>query len=342
MILFLQPKRYFERLGVDFNKVKIPYICGLPVVGLNLTSEIMKYRLIISCIDHSEVNVLVVGHAKLLGVKTLFIMDGIYDFANAHYNPYLVKKGHKLLGRTEYSVIFHIEKELTCFYQEVSDESYTYLPKHADVSERDAGKSMNNFFLITTANKPYFQEKEYIRLIAFLKEIVLSLMDKGVDYKFRIFDSRIVNELKIEASSNLIDCSIEKAVVDARGVFTTPSTVVYTAIAMNKAVCILNLRNMPVIQAAGWYINSREDISDTLDSMVDGDKSRMEYQKKFLPDRHFNITEKINDLADQKYYLKKFLVTPRVVYFNLDPLIYYVTKFKRVKLISRLTEIIRD
>jgi len=238
-VLFLQPKAYFDELGVDFESLESTF--GL-VLTINLSKSIRNYDLIVSCIDHDIESREIMLIANKLAVPTLFLMDGIYDRSNALNNPLLKKRGIQLLEPFVYKNIFVMGAVFKKYLEKKYDvKVFEYLPKRAQLQLTEEPEKVD--FLLTTAITPYFDDVEFNILINWFRAVVNVLDSLDCNYHIRIFDKKILDAIpELNIKNNTID-TLSLAISKVNTVICTTSTVLHSSQSYGVPNITLNYRN---------------------------------------------------------------------------------------------------
>ncbi|WP_305373320.1 hypothetical protein [Photobacterium leiognathi] len=140
--------------------------------------------------------------------------------------------------------------------------------------------------LITTANQAYFNKKEYERLIELLVGIVSVLKEKNVRFKFRIFDKKILDNLRLILIDleNDINSNFEECLSNYTHVITTPSSISLTSMFHEKPVMSINIRTEPLNIQSGWVVSNIELFQDSLDDFLNNYQKGLIQQKYLLND----------------------------------------------------------
>jgi hypothetical protein len=327
-VLFLEPYSYFERLGVV---PKNNYFFGIPFFVADIENYICNFSLVITCIDHSDFSNNAIGLARRNGIKTVLLMDGVFEFSNSINNPYLKKINKKLLLNRMYDSIITPDKYTNEIFDNIS-KSYYYMPKHSVVKEsyRNPPKRSKKF-LITTANTAYFDDSEFNILIRLLKEISRVLDNNKIEYSYRIFDEKILKQLSASVINDK-ESSFDETLQNYHALISTPSTVVCGAILMGMPVCVLSYRDVPLRTASGWVYHEGLNFDKILQSMLDSDKDRMRWQSLLLPNNVVPLNEIIDLLELEKpiknkaYYFERFIRLISTKSNSINKLIKFIKK----------------
>jgi hypothetical protein len=132
-------------------------------------------------------------------------------------------------------------------------------------------------FLITTAKKPYFNQREKTDLIFLIRKLTETLNHTGYSYVFRIFDSELRKALPAEAR-NLTAGRFEDVLEQVECVIGTPSSVLLQSMASARPTGTLLYRDSPLFYQTGWLVGNLQNLEETLKSMITREKTRMEFQ----------------------------------------------------------------
>jgi hypothetical protein len=258
-VLFLQPRKYFEELGVNFGAIECTF--GL-IVSFNLAKSIKRFDLVVSCIDHDFGSRHLVSVANYHGVPTVFLMDGVYDNANAIHNPLTKQLGLKLLDPCIYKNLF----VLGSYFKEYIEENYDvrcfeYFPRRAVLE-------LNNIVpkagvLLSSAMTPYFNEIEFVELVHWYKQLLNVISLSGIKYFSRIYDEKLLNAIPQFKLVNNIDETLSEAFSRAEALICTPSTLIYSAARYGIPTATLNYR------CDKLYFNCDYDVKKACDIDID-------------------------------------------------------------------------
>lgn len=289
-ILFLQPRSYFERLGVDFSKANFHALFHSPMLYYGKIEP--DVFCVISCLDHSVISRYIGSEYRKNGIPFYLIMDGVFEWSNAVSNPFLKKLGVKLLSPIFYDGVLCVDAGLNNMLNELDIMTLQY--SSGILAENSEGSG----FLVTTANSAYFNEVEYRQMIVLLKKIINTLKLMNLTVRYRVFDNRIVNDLSIPVDENIISGDFSNCVKPFAAVVTTPSTIAQTAMEMDKPVCILDYRDGPLFLQTGWRFHDSIDAATVILSMVGRDPDRMGYQRDAVS--RLDINKALTVVLDKK------------------------------------------
>lgn len=342
-VLFLQPKEYFQKLGVNFETLSFNFEFGVST-NLGLDQIRGRYCAVVSCIDHSHFSRYVSKLARDSGISSILMMDGVFEWFNATNNPFLKKVGIKLLSPLVYSSVLVRDKGLFQYLNKRDVECAMYSSLGSDgerklySSREPALERKGSDFLITTANTPYFNENEFYQLVELIKKLVKVLDSNGYTYKYRLFDASLVTALGVLNVDNITEPSFDESLNMFSGVLTTPSTIVLNAMKAGLPVCIFDYRDGPLFIQAGWRMNSSSGILSIIESMLEKDRDRMGYQHDVSASESANSS--LEAMINKGYLSHKrasydFSKEPFVISFEYRVRCFFVLMRKKFSKISK-------
>lgn len=288
-VLFLQPKEYFlELIDVDvfFSKHELKF-GYLPYCRID--SMVKQFDIVVSCIDHDENSRHICRIAKQVGCEVVFFQDGVFDFSNAYHNPFLMLKDKVLHEVNCYTKIFFTDFTAKKYFSNYMIDYNVYWPKRMlkSTTKFDLGynPSQPPKVLISTANSPYFDDNEFERLVVIINNVTKELDTLNVAYDYRIYDEKLLNSLEIHPQKNKNTGTFESCIKSGySALFSTPSSIVNTAAFFEIPVAVFDYRSSPMMSVAGWRIHMSLNIRNEIISIMERDLSRMDYQRRMLPD----------------------------------------------------------
>ncbi|MFA0430875.1 hypothetical protein AB4514_03285 [Vibrio cyclitrophicus] len=328
-VLILESKYHHARANIIDEKLHFPN-CKLTYGGLffykNKPDFFTQFDLVVSTVSTSNTADHIISKCRKKGVPTLLLCEGIIEWENLYSNRFVIKRGTNLYDNI-YHEYFGVMGKLESKYFSIhSDVTAIHFTPARALKMNIAITSNKNMFLLTTANRPYFNEGEKARCTKLMLSIQRSLIDSGIQYKVRIFDSYLLGELaKVdETLLNDVDSSFDECLHEVSALITTPSTIVFNAMQENIPVCQLQYRNSPTFVQTGWVANESVDLNETLLSMISPKKERMDFQKTVLSE-HYSESTVISEisknnvqLSDKKVVHHVDLKGPLVI--NLEPI----------------------
>lgn len=346
-LLFLEDKKYFDMLGL--KEIYEKYNCefnGIRYYKMS-SSKLKSYKVIISFLYHSSISNFIILKAKRLGVKTIFLSDGIYEFTNAYKNEELKKYKLRLFDPIIHDIFLCIGRKEKKLFQNSYNHIEQFLPKRVlDIKKEKIILKEKGKILITTANTAYFNKIEKEQLTSLMKEVIKELDKLEIEYIFRIFDLELVKELEINPQKNYKNGTFEQILEKAEYVITTPSSISLTSMYHQRAVAQLIYRDTPLLLQSGWNISKSYPIKETLNSFIRKDKERMDFQNNIL--KEYIVEKEINEILDDvinreyKIKMENFIKTNEenmlnsIFNFNVE---YF---FRKIYLIMKKNKYIKE
>ena len=277
-MLFLQPAAHVAAMGVDLDRLR--HTARFGVVNLaSLPRKLRATGAVVNCIDTSATARRVLELAAGHGVPRIYLFDGIYDVANAYYNP-----AHRGLGQMDpllYTHVACVDRWSHRAFAALGAHTHAWLPPHAEPDDGpDPAHGAEAAFLVATARSPAFDAGERGRLRKLLALTIAALDRLGAEYRFRTGDTDLLTSLGVPARRNDARDSFARCIRRYKCLITTPSTVATTAMLTGKPTAILDYRDGPLTQQAGWRIHRSTDIDATLASMLEPSPERMTFQAR--------------------------------------------------------------
>lgn len=284
-VFLTQPIEYYEELGLgDFlskNNLIFP-----SVVNSIFYRKVSLCDAVVSCIYHCSTSMNAARIANELGKPVIYFSDGVEDWENMINNGFLKSKGLKQHFPSYADIYFLCTQGGKGFLSHLGKRCFFYIPKRAMVSYSDNCTSEPDFdFLVTTANSAYFNDGEFYRLCEIVKEIELVAKQKNYKLCYRIFDKKLVEYLNIDDSLNFINGGFGEALLTAKCIITTPSTVAITSMNEGKPTGVIDYRNSPLMFQAGWRLHKSSNIFDTLEDMLSHNEEKINFQNSQLADQ---------------------------------------------------------
>ena len=314
-VLFLQPKKYFVELGVNFHDIDATF---LVYYSFNLKEYLLNFDLIVSCLDHELSSRKIIGMANNLSICTLYLMDGVYDFSNATLNKQFTKNNIQLLSPCIYGNVFTLEEG---FKEYLSNKNQTtcfqYLPLRAKL---EITQKKKRGVLLTTAKTPYFNDDEFSNLVYWFKEIVHFFEQHEIEYFARIFDSRLLEKLPAITARNIVDEDLSIALSSAEVVLCTPSTVIFSAYHYNIPCVILNYRDDTVYYDSDYNLTDLSFLNEAIGSCKRRDCKYMDdnRNKLYLSQYNFSLLEGWQASENISFYFNASVLA-RYLYVHLPP-----------------------
>ena len=278
--LFLQPAAHVAALGVDLGRLR--HAARFGVVNLaSLPRKLRTTGAVVNCIDTSNTARRILASAARHGVPRVYLADGIYDVANAYRNPAHRRRRLAHLDPMLYTHVACVDRWSLSAFAALGARTHAWLPARAEPDgDPDPAAPPRAPFLVATARSPVFDAGERERLRKLLALTVAALDRLGAEYRFRTGDPELLSSLGIPAARNDVRDAFARCMRRYECLITTPSTIATTAMLAGKPTAILDYRDAPLAQQAGWRIHRSTDIGATLASMLQPSPDRMTFQAR--------------------------------------------------------------
>jgi hypothetical protein len=248
-------------------------------------SDLKQFDLIISFNFLSDLGNFIITKAKVQGVKSLLLADGIIEWSNLFNNKDFLDKNLKLFHPILHDYFFCVGKQEAFYFNSLGQKTHNYIPtrmKNTESSKSNMNKTNKSNpgtydFLLTTANTPYHNDAEKNILLKVFKQIIKELDNMQCSYAFRISNEFLIKELKISKSDNFIEGKFDYIFNNFKCLITTPSSIIFSAMECIKPVAQIIYRDTPLFLQSGWMITSLN-IDTTIKSMLNNEKERMNFQ----------------------------------------------------------------
>ena len=279
-MLFLQPAAHVAALGVDLGRLR--HVARFGVVNLaSLPRKLPTTGAVVNCIDTSTAARRILRSAACHGVPRIYLFDGIYDVANAYRNPAHRRRRLAQMDPLLYTHVACVDRWVHKAFTALGAHTHAWLPASAAPdNDPNPAQSPVAEFLVATARSPAFDAGERARLRKLLALTIAALDRLGVEYRFRTGDSELLSSLGIPAARNDVGDAFARCIHRYECLITTPSTIATTAMLAGKPTAILDYRDSPLTQQAGWRIHRSTDLGATLASMLEPAAERMTFQAR--------------------------------------------------------------
>ena len=279
-MLFLQPAAHVAAMGVDLDRLR--HAARFGVVNLaSLPRKLRATGAVVNCIDTTATARQILESAARHGVPRVYLFDGIYDVANAYRNPAHRRSRLAQMDPLLYTHVACVDRWSHRAFAALGAKTHAWLPPHA-APDDDSGPAHGpeGGFLVATARSPAFDAGERERLKELLALTIAALDRLGAEYRFRTGDTDLLASLGVPARRNDVRDPFPRCIRRYQCLITTPSTVATTAMLAGKPTAILDYRDGPLTQQAGWRIHRSTDIDATLASMLEPSPERMTFQAR--------------------------------------------------------------
>jgi hypothetical protein len=302
-ILFSESEWYYRDLGlIDVHGVVFVFD-GMRFYKKSET-YLFEYSVFVCAYYTMPHNVILTRKFKKIGVNTVLCSDGVFDLANSFINPMHRKYGLQLFHPIMQDFFICVggnEKK----YFNGNVISMEFMPKRMISRKAVCAFPEFNKVLLTTANTAYFNDEEYELLLRLILDTTKLLINKNVDFSFRIFDKKLLSSIN-NSCGHLINNDIKDGFEDTlerySSVITTPSSVAIVSMFHRRSTALLIYRDWPMFLQTGWIIPSVEVFTGQIDGFLSRDNSRMVIQDKLLASytTKEGITDRILDISASK------------------------------------------
>jgi hypothetical protein len=251
---------------------------------VNLASLPRKLRgagAVVNCIDTSPTARRILESAAGRDVPRIYLFDGIYDVTNAYRNPAHRRRRLAQMDPLLYTHIACVDRWSHRAFAALGAHTHAWLPPHAQPDDGPGpAHAPEAAFLVATARSPVFDAGERARLRKLLALTIAALDRLGAEYRFRTGDTDLLTSLGVPARRNDARDPFARCIRRYKCLITTPSTVATTAMLAGKPTAILDYRDGPLTQQAGWRIHRSTDIDATLAAMLQPSPERMTFQAR--------------------------------------------------------------
>lgn len=304
-ILVLSSQRAFEALvGPLPASRRLRFRFAKPRHAARIRAWLPRARLVVSqSYGRPEVDGWIF-EARRAGIPTLLLVDGPLEWANLHASPRLATAG----ARSLYDPVIHdavasIGDAQSRFIASrnagrgIVFTSYanrrirTVLPGPvAGPPDRNEVQALPFDFLVTTARRAAFDEREHRDLERALGHCAGALLAGGHRVLLRVFDERLARSFRARMPGAVAETSgtFADALARTRCVIGTSSSVLLEAMVHDRPTATLIFRDGPLFHQTGWLLGGFSEWSTSLAAMLARDPERMERQREIVRE---NVSE---------------------------------------------------
>lgn len=283
-ILFAEDKSYYLALMPEIisNNEFYCVFNATKFLSFGQYKRILEFDLFIYFDDISSEVKFTTKIAKCMGLPVILVVDGVLEYSNIFYNKKF-KYSYGLYHPCIADLVLTSNSTDKVFFEKRGFKSMIFQNRRIyPIGNVKNDVEKNKYLLITTANTPYFNSDEFCALIFLLKKLIENLKHNMIDYRFRIFDEKIINALGVTSDVNLINGSFQECARNSLAVISTPSSILYTSIMLDIPTCCIQYRNTPVFMNMAWNLSNEYHIQSLLESMTSREYERMNYQRSII------------------------------------------------------------
>ncbi|TMP45726.1 hypothetical protein CWB96_11110 [Pseudoalteromonas citrea] len=320
-ILFSESESYYRRLGLVNMSGFTYFFDGMEHYKKSEEWLFDNFDVFVCFIYTSPVNLYLTKKFNKLNIKTILVMDGVYDYSNSIKNK--ASRSIDLeLYRYVPQTVFLVVGALPLYFSD-NARCINYMPKMIKNGDSTpTGQSGFSKVLLTTANTAYFELDELSSLVILFRLVLVELNRRSIAYDVRIYDDTLyssISDLLNKNTDNILSGNFEEIIADYSNIITTPSSIAITSMIHKRAVALLQYRDSPPSFFTGWMFSSQETIAMGLDSFISLDCSRMLLQERLVSKEFSDMTlgEAISTATNVEYE-----ITPPKSDFLEDSLMY--------------------
>ncbi|WP_199877959.1 hypothetical protein, partial [Salinivibrio sp. MA427] len=279
-ILFSESEEFYRSLGIiDYDELEYVFN-GMKRYKYDM-SKLKEFDTFVCAFYTVPHNVILTLKFRKMNRPTVLVADGIYDFANSNFNPMVTK-----YNLTQFEPIiqdfFLVPGKLESKLLKGIKSTINYLPSRMLSMQNKLPLPEKAKVLITTANNPYFDEREKKRLVSLINDIKDVLDTQGVPFAYRIFDPYLKDKLEVDEHLNDTSMCFENCLTNYSAVLTTPSSIAITAMYHDRAVGLLTYRSTPATLVAGWSFFDKELFEAQLSDFINLEEKRLKFQRRVV------------------------------------------------------------
>lgn len=275
--LFLESKERYRSLGIKVDDARFVFNLWITFFPFFI---FRREVVLVSTLSHNVYLNFLVKLANRLGITTVLLVDGIFEFNNSFSNPFLRYFSGRLYRPNFHDYILIQSDAVGCGMVALGGGSVIPVVNkrvwEGDVM-RNLDKNSNNV-LITTANTPCFNDFEYDALLSTIREISEWLRVHNIRFDYRIFDPRLICELGLSDSENVTSGDFSSIIDKYSHVVSTPSSLGLSVMSRGIALMQMVYRDTPLPFQSGWLFSQSFQVDQVMTSFLEADQERMNYQ----------------------------------------------------------------
>lgn len=274
---FLEAKKRYRSFGIDVNDPKYVFNLWMTFIPVFL---FRKNIVLVTTLSHNMYLNFLVKLANRVGITTVLVVDGIFEYNNSFNNPFLKYFSGCLYRPNFHDYILLQSDEIGCEMVERGGGQVVSVKNMRvwDGQQVEAASNRKVKALITTANTPYFNDAEYEILLAMILNIKAWMIKNNVDFEFRIFDERLVSDLDLNEAENATSAEFSLVINSYSHVVCTPSSLGLNIMARGLSLMQMVYRDTPLPFQSGWLIAPGFDFDSVMSSFFESNPERINYQ----------------------------------------------------------------
>lgn len=225
--------------------------------------------------------------------KSITIQDGIIEYAHSFLKKNSAARYKPVL--TDYIFVLGERSKKILLSWSIPEEKIlvTGIPRFDEYKKQHQVECEQDYLLVTSANTPWFSKKTKRLFYEKYYMLVEYLMASGINFRLRL-PNRVLR-LAPESFINLIkEVYLSKNdllndLCGAKAVISTPSTIVYEAMAMHKPFALFKTSSETVYTQAAWEFTDISDAKVIINELLDPPKYKLSFQELILNENCSNI-----------------------------------------------------
>ena len=325
-IYFLESKsRCIKMLGIEHLKeIESNYNVSYDMLYKKIPLENTEQKLVVTFLYGSPIIFDYICFLKQYNIKSCLLIDGPLDYSNNNKNDFYSNSRFKLLSFLPFDFIGCVDEKQKEYFLNNGCSAFVYKNKFINkINMPCKNNDVLNKILITTAKKPYFNDKERSSVCDLIIDIHNRFDNLGLIVEFRIFDNyikhRCINVLG-EKFVNNVSVSLIEQIERNDIIVTTPSSIFFDASSQNKKVITLDYRYSPILHKVSWRYNMSVNFDLLFESLKDGELLDYQVNSKF--DSKISINE--NSYFYNNYYNFASLRYSYRYFYSLEKIYRYI------------------
>lgn len=293
-IYFLESKnRCKKMLGIEYlNEIESIYNVSYDMLYNKIPLENSCQKLVVTFLYGSPIIFDYICFLKQHNIKSCLLIDGPLEYSNNNKNDFYSNSRFKLLSFLPFDLIGCVDENQKEYFLNKGYSAFVYKNKFINKIKIPCNnKVILNKVLITTAKKPYFNDKERNSVCDLIIDIHKRFDNYGLIVEFRIFDNYIKHKCKDvlgEKFVNNVSISLIEQIERNDIIVTTPSSIFFDASSQNKKVVTLDYRYSPILHKVSWRYNKSVNFELLFESLKNDELLDYQINSKFDSKVSFN------------------------------------------------------